>query len=432
MPYKVVDDKAVDDKVVNELISAQPSSDSGLQVALHPLPILEISDYITRSSQRGHRGAIVGALLGQQNGREITIEHSFSCKTAKNQDGFYELDFQWFQGRLEQMKLVHKDRSLDLVGWYSLVDKTGPTPLHLPIHQQIIGHNESAILLGIHVFEIGRPAAGDSLPLTIYESNLEADGQPTKSDGDDEDKEMKDPEVHPAKQVLRFRELPYSTEIGEAEMISMQFIREGGANATVNDREKRILEQFERKVAVDDGKGKRRAVTRENTKSTAANPDANLTKDEAEYMSALQAKFNAVKMMKSRVDLVVAYLEKLPPDFVSGRLNTGDAAQVAQSSAGKYTAPSNNILRRINALVTNLGLASSEQRLKDMEKEVLKETNDVKLIALISDILSSAAEIREAGKRFAIVESAKVQRSRQSQTEQNMGMDYPRGAVDML
>lgn len=86
----------------NELLSAQKSSDSGLQVALHPLPILEISDYITRSYQRNYTGAVVGGLLGQQNGREITIEHSFSCKTIKNQDGLYELDMDWFKNRLDQ------------------------------------------------------------------------------------------------------------------------------------------------------------------------------------------------------------------------------------------------------------------------------------------------------------------------------------------
>jgi COP9 signalosome complex subunit 6 len=86
----------------NELLSTQQASDSGLQVVLHPLPILEISDFITRGYQRDFTGAVVGALLGQQNGREVTIEHSFSCKSAKNADGFYELDRDWFKQRLEQ------------------------------------------------------------------------------------------------------------------------------------------------------------------------------------------------------------------------------------------------------------------------------------------------------------------------------------------
>ncbi len=90
---------------VNPLLSTQKSSDSGLQVALHPLPILEISDYITRGYLRGYKGAIVGALLGQQNGREITIEHSFTCKSEKvGTSGYYQLDEGWFTERLDQCR----------------------------------------------------------------------------------------------------------------------------------------------------------------------------------------------------------------------------------------------------------------------------------------------------------------------------------------
>lgn len=91
-----------DPQAANELLSTQKASDSGLHVVLHPLPILEISDFIVRGYQRGLKGAVVGALLGQQNGREITVEHSFSCKSAKNPDGLYELDNDWFRQRLEQ------------------------------------------------------------------------------------------------------------------------------------------------------------------------------------------------------------------------------------------------------------------------------------------------------------------------------------------
>lgn len=86
---------------VNPLLSTQKSSD-GLQVALHPLPILEISDYITRSFQRGYKGALVGALLGEPKGREITIEHSFTCGVRAGEDGVYCIDAEQFSQRLEQ------------------------------------------------------------------------------------------------------------------------------------------------------------------------------------------------------------------------------------------------------------------------------------------------------------------------------------------
>lgn len=77
-------------------------SDSGLRVALHPLVLLTISDYITRHTLRQYDTPVVGALLGQQNGRETTIEHAFECKA----DGPYgTLDGGWFATRLQQSKL---------------------------------------------------------------------------------------------------------------------------------------------------------------------------------------------------------------------------------------------------------------------------------------------------------------------------------------
>jgi COP9 signalosome complex subunit 6 len=87
----------------NPLLSSQKSSDTSLQVALHPLVLLTISDYITRHTLRQQKGPIVGALLGQQNGREITIEHAFDCLLAEV-EGDMILKPDWFEMRLQQSK----------------------------------------------------------------------------------------------------------------------------------------------------------------------------------------------------------------------------------------------------------------------------------------------------------------------------------------
>lgn len=89
--------------IQNPLLSAQKSSDSGLQVALHPLVLLTISDYITRHTLRQQKGPVVGALLGQQNGREITIEHAFECLLQETEDGVI-LAPAWFDSRLQQSR----------------------------------------------------------------------------------------------------------------------------------------------------------------------------------------------------------------------------------------------------------------------------------------------------------------------------------------
>lgn len=92
----------------NALLSTQKSSDSELQAVLHPLVLLTISDYITRHTLRNLSIPVVGGLLGQQNGREITIEHAFECltKSESNYEGAGSdvvlLDEEWFKDRLQQ------------------------------------------------------------------------------------------------------------------------------------------------------------------------------------------------------------------------------------------------------------------------------------------------------------------------------------------
>lgn len=96
------------DAELNPLISTQKSSDTSLQVALHPLVLLTISDYITRHTLRQQTGPIVGALLGQQNGREITIEHAFDCLLTGVEDEIL-LNQAWFEDRLQQSSYILSD-----------------------------------------------------------------------------------------------------------------------------------------------------------------------------------------------------------------------------------------------------------------------------------------------------------------------------------
>jgi len=86
----------------NPLISSQKSSE--LQVVLHPLVLLTISDYITRHTLRDLGGPVIGAVLGQHNGREITMEHAFECQTLASPfaEGGYSLHEENFTTRLDQ------------------------------------------------------------------------------------------------------------------------------------------------------------------------------------------------------------------------------------------------------------------------------------------------------------------------------------------
>ncbi|TVY26197.1 COP9 signalosome complex subunit [Lachnellula hyalina] len=384
---------------LNPLLSIQKSSDSGLQVALHPLVLLTISDYITRHTLRQQTGPIVGALLGQQNGREITIEHAFDCLLVEV-EGEIILNQAWFEERLQQMKDVHKVPALDLVGWYTILPTSGPQSVHLPLHRQILhSYNESAILLGFHPTAVLERQAGGKLPLTIYESNYEAEEAATDAG---EDKEMKDDEPQLG---LKFRELPYSVETGEAEMISVDFVARGGGNATaVDGTSKKATSQASTTVDVN-GKGKTRASKKSDSEGAETAAEAAkqniLTREDEELIASLTAKANAIKMLQSRINLIAVYLQNLPPSFVS------DAVPESVESDNKESTPVNHpILRSIQALLTRLSLLVPADSAR-FEHELLSEQNDVNLVSLLSTITNSIKVVRETGKKSLVVETQK-------------------------
>ena len=224
----------------NPLISTSKTLDSGLNALLHPLVLLTISDYITRHALRQRDCPIVGAILGQQIGREISLEYAFEAELIPNANGQILLHEEWFTDRIAQYKEVHKAPALDLVGWFTTSPTSGPQSEHIPIHHQIIStFNESAILLAFHPMSVLDGAtAGGKLPLTIYETVFES-GPPN---GEDVDRVMQ-ADIQEIPSNYKFKELPYSIETGEAEMISVDFVARGGGNATAVDGAARRTEK---------------------------------------------------------------------------------------------------------------------------------------------------------------------------------------------
>ena len=253
------------------LLSSHKASDSGLIINLHPLVLLTISDYITRHFLRKQSTPIVGALLGQQSGRSVSLEHAFECLTMLNGESEVLLHEAWFKDRLQQYRDVHQAPALELVGWFTTTPATGPEAVHVPLHQQILhNYNETAVLLSFHPADaLEGKTAGGKLPLTVYESVYESGG-----DGD----ENMDTGEKEAALELRFRELPYSIETGEAEMISVDYIARGGGNATAVDGTVKPDQQpqaSQTAVGQVDGKGTA-------TKEVASLDDAKLLSGEDE------------------------------------------------------------------------------------------------------------------------------------------------------
>ena len=84
----------------NPLVSTARASDTSPTIQLHPLVLLTISDCITRHTLRKLPGPVVGAILGQQDGQEVTMEVAFQAK-LKSEGEDVELDLDWFAKRLE-------------------------------------------------------------------------------------------------------------------------------------------------------------------------------------------------------------------------------------------------------------------------------------------------------------------------------------------
>ncbi|KAI0735474.1 COP9 signalosome subunit 6 [Earliella scabrosa] len=182
---------------------------SGLSLALHPLPILNISEHLTRLrlQTRSHVPFVLGALLGTQNGRDVEIVNSFEL--AVEDDGV-TVDQGFLVTRKEQYKQVFP--SLEFIGWYTVAER--PTARHIVLHEQFTLYSSTPLLLIMQpstIFAAAADASGQSLPLKAYEPTIEMRDRKSRS---------------------VFIEATYSVETGEAERIAVDWTAKGGSGGT--------------------------------------------------------------------------------------------------------------------------------------------------------------------------------------------------------
>ncbi|KAH1354366.1 hypothetical protein KXV70_002574 [Aspergillus fumigatus] len=359
---------------------SQKSSDSGLHIQLHPLVLLTISDHITRHAARSQQGPIIGALLGQQNGRVITLEHAFECIVTEGANGELQLLHDWFIERVKQFKDVHKSPALDFVGWWSTASPSGPDASQLPIHRQILqNYNESAVFLAFHPSQVQAASKnGAKLPLTIYESVYE---------GENETENGKAMQIDSEEQSLsiRFRELPFSVETGEAEMIGIDTVA----------RSARTAAALQPSGASLGAPAQQDAQTSQKAEAGPAQPSPDtvvLSHEEEELIASLNTRLNAIRTLESRISLIKSYL-----------------ASVSHSSEDQPTGTinpplSHPILRNINALLSHLSLLTPEPG-SAFAAESLAQRNDVLLVSLLGQLGDSIKGMRELGRKTAIMNS---------------------------
>ncbi|KJE90937.1 Mov34/MPN/PAD-1 family protein [Capsaspora owczarzaki ATCC 30864] len=197
---------------------------SSLQIALHPLVILNISDHWTRTRAQHSvaNPSVFGALIGTQNGRNFEIFNSFelvvrneptgsgagpeamqtdndsssSSSSAAPTSSEWVVDVEYFRRKQEQFKKVFAN--YDFLGWYStsksVCELGNETPLYLQLNPA------------------GTATAKD-VPVSIFESVIDmVNGQP---------------------QML-FIPVSYRVESGEAERISVDHVAKSSGGDTPN------------------------------------------------------------------------------------------------------------------------------------------------------------------------------------------------------
>ncbi|KAJ5345259.1 hypothetical protein N7452_003263 [Penicillium brevicompactum] len=336
---------------------SQKSSDSGLHIQLHPLVLLTVSDQITRHLARQHTEPVLGGLLGQQNGREVTLEHAFECPVTINEHNEIIMVASWFEERLQQLKDVHKSPALELVGWWAIAPPSGPTGAYLPLHQQILrDYNESALPLGI--FE------------SVYEADITPDAKDMQVDGEE------------GKLSIKFRELPYSVETGESEMIGIDTIVQTSGTASLN--------------AIQE------PTKRAHSKKDKQRSETELSQADEELVANLTTRLNAVRTLESRISLIKSYLSSLA--------HSGLGLQ--DSEDDKPTKLSHPIVRDVNSLLSHLSILSPAEQ-SSFTTEVISQSNDVQLISLLGQLGESVKSMRELGRQTAIIQaSSKAAKSR--------------------
>jgi len=155
----------------------QGNSSSALNILVHPLVLINISDSYTRTQIQEQKvePVVYGALLGTQEGRNIEIQSTVEIAWSSSDAGEVIFDFKSLKQKHEQFLSVFPE--YELLGWYST---GGVVADHLmDLHEQVIdsGMNENPLFLLVDPSARG----GESLPLGVYESELRIIDQVPKS-----------------------------------------------------------------------------------------------------------------------------------------------------------------------------------------------------------------------------------------------------------
>jgi COP9 signalosome complex subunit 6 len=285
----------------------------------------------------------------------------------------------------------------------------------VPIQKQAITfYNESSILLTVHPSAIASAAptrADGKLPISVYEGIVEADPS----------KEESSMQVDDDIASLLFRNIPYSVDTDETEMIAINYVAKGAGNAAAADDIVRETSPGAAERA--EKKGKKKADTSSDSKTPMTNgtkeSSSMLTPEEEDRIAGLTTRLNSVRMLQSRLSLLSKFVQSQPPSHLS------DASIPLSMSAPDPTQLPH--LRNVQALLTRLNLLTpktSPAAPDALLSAAHSQANDVQLTQLLSLLGQDIQGMGEMGRKFAVVDAAKQSK------KGNKGSFMVHGATD--
>jgi len=153
----------------------EQSGGAQMDIRLHPLVIMSIADHSTRDRLQFKKNRSVGALFGQQKGREVKVFETVEISATIDAKSI-QFEVEGFEEDMKLFKEVYPN--YELLGWYSTSAKidnnTDPA-----FHQLIMKYNEKPLFLLLD------PAAHEDareLPIHVFEEEIHVVGDKTTRD----------------------------------------------------------------------------------------------------------------------------------------------------------------------------------------------------------------------------------------------------------
>jgi len=179
-----------------------------MEIHIHPLVLINMSDHWTRAHAQGQTESIVGALIGTQEGRKVDIHNSFEL--LRDREGRKILCDEYFETRKNQYLEVFPQ--YEILGWYSHKTNRESTldSKDAALRAQFLqlSQNDNPLLVLLEASSPNR----EELPVTLYDSVVKI--------GTDE---------------VVWTSLPYSIDTSDAERIAVDHVAKRAITASNSD-----------------------------------------------------------------------------------------------------------------------------------------------------------------------------------------------------